>query len=101
MTPEGQIKKSIMDWLSVQPRSKCRVWPIQIGRIPGRTNHSKGISDILGLWNGRGLAIEVKRPGGKPTAEQKEFLTAWAESGGIAILAYSLDDVTKTLGEMK
>jgi hypothetical protein len=97
MTPEGLIKKQIMDWLSAHPRKVCRVWPIQIGRIPGRTNHSKGIADILGLWHGRGLAIEVKAKGGKPSKEQKEFLQDWKESGGIAILAYSLDDVIDAL----
>jgi hypothetical protein len=100
MTPEGLIKKQIMDWLSKQPRSICRVWPIQIGRIPGRTNHSKGISDILGLWMGRGLAIEVKAKGGRLSPEQKEFLEGWRESGGIAILAYSLDDVIQALEEV-
>jgi len=101
MTPEGLIKKQIMGWLRAQPRAKCGAWPIQVGKIPGRTNHSKGISDIIALWSGRGVAIEVKTPGKKPTPEQVEFLRRWKESGGIAILAYSLDDVMKGLEEVK
>lgn len=96
MTPEQLIKRQIMDWLNAQPR--CYVRVLQIGGIRGRSNSSKGMSDILGLWNGRGLAIEVKAKGGRMSKEQVEFLEAWNESGGIAIVAYSLEDVIQRLG---
>ena len=56
----------------------------------------RGISDIIGcLSNGRFFAVEVKVPGNKPTMEQKLFLQRVSEHGGVAILAYSLDDVMK------
>ena len=56
-----------------------------------------GMSDILGIYKGKFLAIEVKRPGGKVTELQKKFLEAIESNDGIAILAYDLDDVKKVI----
>ena len=58
----------------------------------------KGISDILGIYEGRFLAIEVKRPGGRLSQYQKEFLKRVRDEGGIAIVARSVDDVIDGLG---
>ena len=44
-------------------------------------------------------AIEVKQPGKKPTDEQTNFLDCVKNAGGIAIVAYSADDVEKKLKE--
>lgn len=57
----------------------------------------KGISDILGVFQGKPLAIEVKSPKGYPSPEQKVFLADFEKHGGIAILARSLIDVIKVL----
>ena len=44
-----------------------------------------GVSDIVGqLKDGRFFAVEVKRPGNKPTDEQWEFLEGVAAGGGVA-----------------
>lgn len=53
----------------------------------------KGKADILGCHNGKFLAIEVKRPSGKLSVEQYEFLTNIRNAGGIAFVATSIDDV--------
>lgn len=46
-----------------------------------------GSSDILGLTgSGRLLSIEVKRPGGKLSEPQREFLTAVNASGGVGVV---------------
>jgi hypothetical protein len=95
-TPEGVIKKLIMDWLNAQPGCYARV--ITVAGFRGRKNVSKGVVDILGSWQGRALAIEVKQPGEKPTREQYEFLIGWVDRGkGIGIVAESLDDVERVL----
>jgi len=59
----------------------------------------KGISDILGIIppHGRFLAIEVKKPGRKPTAHQRAFLAEVKRMGGIALVAHSLEDVERVL----
>ncbi len=95
MSEESDIKKLIMDYLKVQPGCYARV--IQIGRIPGRNNSSKGISDIIGVWKGKFLAIEVKTKSTKTTIEQDEFLECVKKAGGIAIVARSLADVENVL----
>lgn len=101
MTAESQIKKQICEWLSHQ---KCFFWVTQSVGIAGRKNNSpfagKGVSDILGLWNNRLLAIEVKAPGGKVSQEQIKFIELTNAHGGIAFVAYSLDDVISKLKEV-
>ena len=60
----------------------------------------KGMADILGVLypTGRILAIEVKRPGEKPTAEQQRFLDDVNGSGGLAFVATSVQDVIDRVG---
>ena len=58
----------------------------------------KGCADILGqMRDGRFLAIEVKRPGAVPTEEQQEFLGRVQRAGGVAFVAWSVDDIAKGL----
>lgn len=58
----------------------------------------KGCSDVIGqLKDGRFLAIEVKSPTGRPSAEQLAFLDRVNSAGGVAFLARSVDDVTEGL----
>ena len=64
----------------------------------GPMSSPKGIADILGCWQGRFVAIEVKRPGGRTTPEQERFLEAVRRHGGIAFVARSIDDVILGLG---
>ena len=43
------------------------------------------------------LAVETKSKGGRATADQARFLRVVREAGGIAVLAYSPDDVVSAL----
>jgi hypothetical protein len=57
-----------------------------------------GCSDILGqLVNGAFLAIECKTARGRARPEQIAFLAQVEASGGLAILARSIDDVRDAL----
>lgn len=56
-----------------------------------------GVSDILGVYNGRLLAIEVKKPGGVTSKEQKQFINRVVRLGGIAGVARSIDEVREIL----
>jgi len=58
-----------------------------------------GVSDILGIHNGRLLAIEVKTPVGIVTDEQQEFIDRVIKEGGIAGVARSIADVREILHE--
>ena len=64
----------------------------------GPMTHPKGISDIIGIYKGKFLAIEIKRAGGLLTQDQHDFLRAVKSHGGIAFMAQSVDDVIDGLG---
>lgn len=57
-----------------------------------------GVSDILGIYKGRMLAIEVKRPQNKERPDhQTHFINMINRHGGIAFFATSIDDVVRGL----
>jgi hypothetical protein len=56
-----------------------------------------GTPDLLGVWNGKALAIEVKDAKGRQRPEQVAFQKAWEARGGIYILARSVDDVLRRI----
>jgi len=53
----------------------------------------KGTSDLIALYKGVYLAIEVKFGKGIPTPEQIAFLESVAKAGGIGLVAYDSDFV--------
>lgn len=57
----------------------------------------KGSSDLIGIYEGRFLAIEVKTPKGRATKHQMNFLNAVNAAGGIGFIAKSPEDVKKHL----
>lgn len=62
--------------------------------------HIRGVSDILGVYKGRMLAIEVKteKTVRKTSPHQKMFIDKVNAQGGIGFVAYSVDCVMKGLG---
>jgi penicillin-binding protein-related factor A (putative recombinase) len=98
---EKHIEKQILLWLNMQ--SGIKAWknkstgtydPVRkcFRRATSRFTQ-KGTSDIIGIVAGKMLCIEVKRPGGKLTQEQHDFLNEMTDLGAICMVAYSLDDV--------
>ena len=77
----------------------CGGFPI---KIAGGPYQKPGISDLLVCMpmDGFGVfvAIEVKRPGQHMTPLQEQFQHDVRAAGGIAFVAYSVDDVVKELG---
>jgi len=60
-------------------------------------NAINGAPDILGIYDERPLAIEVKSAKGKLTSDQEEFLERFNKEGGIAFVARSVRDVMMNL----
>ena len=97
---ESDIQRVILEYLDHHPEVfavKITTTGIPNGRGGFRKNNSRGVSDIIGVYKGKFLAIEVKRPGGQLTEHQKYFLDSIKIYGGIGIVAYSLDDVIQAL----
>jgi hypothetical protein len=58
----------------------------------------KGVADILGILpGGKFLAVEVKKPGGRVSPEQADFLQEVNAAGGVGFIAYSSQDVITRL----
>lgn len=89
---EADITRQIRDVLE-----RCGIWHWK--QWSGPMTYPKGICDILGVWrDGRFLAIEIKKPGGVVSPHQKKFIERMNKEGGIAFVAYSVDDVIRKLG---
>jgi Holliday junction resolvase len=58
----------------------------------------RGVSDILGIHNGRLIAIEVKTSKGIVSSYQQEFINDINNHGGTAFVARSIEDVIEGLG---
>lgn len=56
-----------------------------------------GGSDLLGIFKGKFLAIEIKQPGKKPTPEQQLFLDVVNKNGGIAAVITNPDQLEEIL----
>jgi len=101
---ESDIEIQILTWLNQQV--DCFAFKInQSGFHDGkgwrkRTNGSlNGISDIIGIYKGKPLAVEVKNSTGTVTDEQKRFLSHYQKMGGIAFVARSLSDAINSLSK--
>ena len=93
MAKEQDIQDKIMDYIK------------SIGGLPVKFNNigiyaKAGVSDILACIRGRFVAIEVKKPGNKPSALQENFIDAVNSIGGFAFWADNLEDVKDKLKEL-
>mgnify|MGYP001559777725 CR=1 FL=1 len=100
---ESHIQKAILDYLKLKgilcfKHRNVGIYKKDTGKYIPLAYGEKGIADILGCTpDGRFIACEVKVPGKKPSPDQVVFLDKVKKQGGIAILAYSLDDVMKVI----
>lgn len=105
-TPESAILAACLEYLTYHP-AVAFAFRMNSGGMKatykGRNryipfNTMPGVSDILGmLKDGRFLAVECKRAGNKPTTDQRSFLDAVTKDGGLAIVAYSVEDIARAL----
>lgn len=104
---EKDVENSILDFLSLL--KNCFAWKNQnvgiydakrgVYRKPKGRHQFAGISDIIGIYNGMPLFIEVKTPKNKKrtTEAQELFLAKVKEQGAIAFVASSIKDVIAEL----
>jgi VRR-NUC domain len=99
---ESEIQKQILDYLKLKRVVCFKHRNVGIKKPNGSfiplAFGEKGINDVIGcLPDGRFLAIEVKRPSGRPTLEQREFIANVNRNNGVGIIAYSLQEVIAIL----
>jgi len=99
---EQDIQRLIMLALS---EAGCMIWRNNCGvlknaaGIPIKFGLCVGSSDLIGLYRGRFLAVEIKTPTGKATPEQLRFIEAVKRNGGIAGIARSPADAVALLAD--
>jgi len=87
------VVKSILKWLNDQPG--CHAVKTR------GDNRQAGWPDIIGSWQGRFFAFEVKRPGSnRVTALQQATLAKWQGTKGIVGVVHSVDEVKKLIEEV-
>ena len=102
MGSEKEIENSILAYLQALPG--CFAWKNQSTGVYDPTKgifrksknkfHLNGVSDIIGIYKGKFLAIEVKTPKNKlRPAHQKAFIEEINKRGGIAFFATSVEEV--------
>lgn len=97
---ERDIQRAILEYLKLAGVVAVRVnsGATKVGDRYIRFNGTPGCSDILAcLPDGRFAAIEVKRPGGKPTPEQISFIESIQQCHGFAWVVQSVDDIRDNL----
>jgi hypothetical protein len=53
---------------------------------------AKGSADLVGILNGRFIALEIKRPGQRPTRDQQRWLELVRTFGGFAAVVTSVEE---------
>jgi hypothetical protein len=82
---EAEVTKQIRAYLNLRHIFHYKAWQGMMSK--------HGISDIICCHNGRFIAIEVKRKGGKVSEHQQAFINQVRAAGGVAFIAYSIDDL--------
>jgi Holliday junction resolvase len=106
VTPEGKVEREIFNFLKSLgifcfKHDSAGVFDstkkaYRFNRNPHRIT---GVSDILGVMDGRFLAIEVKSAKGRVSPTQKLFLEHVIAAGGIAFVAKSVNQVALELAK--
>lgn len=107
--PESSVQSAIRDLLVMHGAVVIRInsgakqdgeryTPFNRWTAPGHRDEQAGVPDLLVMFRGQALAIEVKRPGGRLSFAQAAFQRAWECAGGWYILADSVEAVQQELG---
>lgn len=107
MTPERAIQNEICSYLKLRGafifiHDSVGIFDAKKGifRANKSPHRIKGVADILGIYKGKPLAVEVKTKTGKVSPFQKEFLENWVKHGGVGFIARSVEDVIDALASV-
>ena len=107
MTKEKQLEIDIINHLNSMENVfvfKSSYNKSKRSNLRGPTNFPyvpKGVSDILGIFHGKPIAIEVKTPQGRPSNDQISFLTLWKANGGVALMVSSIEELKDSVAAIK
>ncbi len=113
--PEKKVENQILSWLIhkgffVFKVRTTGVFDQGLGRFRGSSHlYKTGVSDIIGIFKGKFLAVEVKAPkrmdgdkvrrAGVLTPNQVQFQREVKEHGGIALTVTSVEELESALAK--
>lgn len=62
---------------------------------------SPGGADLIGVFRGRFVAVEIKTPTGRQSAEQRQFQQLVERKGGVYIILRTVEDARAWLATMR
>ena len=95
---ESAVQGQILDWLARKGifhyrqntgGANLKGFYVRFGK--------KGAPDIVAIYRGMYVGIEVKKAGEKQTDDQHKYMQNVRNAGGVYILAYQVEDVTQVL----
>ncbi len=93
--PEANLTKRIRRFLDKQHG----LWYY---KVHGESMQQSGLPDIIGSWNGRFIAMEIKTEKGKLSQLQEYTLNEiQSRGGGIAIVVFGWDDFIVKFNQIK
>jgi penicillin-binding protein-related factor A (putative recombinase) len=98
---EKQIENHVLTWLKFKSILGVKIKTIgtydqRLGKFRKPSPlYRKGVSDILGLHEGRFFALEIKSAKGKLSPEQVLFLDDVRSRGGVALVIRSVEQLEK------
>jgi hypothetical protein len=98
--PEDAIQRAIFQHLDVRGVRDCAAFHVPNGGWRSRVEAAimkglgvkAGVPDIIAIKNGRAYGFELKAPGERLTAVQRDAHAALSEAGAIVAVACGLDD---------
>jgi VRR-NUC domain len=92
-TPEDRVKELVKRTIDKNFPDAYRFMPVQNGMgVPGL--------DFFYCIEGRFIAIETKKPGGKPTPRQWQTMQEVARAGGRSFVVDGPDSLKGMMGEL-
>lgn len=100
---ETATQRQILAALSALP--ECLVWRNETGLVAWPNAPHKrfrigtpGSPDIVGVYKGRAIGVEVKSARGRQSRQQCRFKQQWEKAGGVYVIARSVDDALQGIG---
>jgi hypothetical protein len=103
--PEQEIQRAVVQHLAIRGARDCFSFHVPNGGWRSRVEASimkglgvrAGVPDIIAIKNGRAYALELKGPGRRLTAVQREAHAALTAAGATVASAGSLDEALAQL----
>lgn len=88
---ESTLQRRIQDYL------KKKLPGAYVWKNHGNQYSVIGLPDLMCVYKGKIICIEVKISGNKPTKLQEVIIRKLTDAGAICCIAYSIEDVKKML----